>query len=137
MKVAEDRSRPSLRAALSPDSEPGLLATPGRVYLVGRPCGFPPAFFARLLAAMDLRNRRGAISLAEGCLFAAVGLFVLLLIALLLIAYLRFRNPPSPIAPGRTSPAAVVSPGASAWPGIAGRPQPRFGATMLPPQLDA
>jgi hypothetical protein len=43
---------------------------------------------------MDIRNQRGAISAAEGCLFAAMALFAILLVALLVIAVLRFSHPP-------------------------------------------
>lgn len=37
----------------------------------------------------------------QGCLFGAVGLFVLLLIALLVIAVFRFSSPPSLLPVGR------------------------------------
>lgn len=59
---------------------------------------------------MELRNRRGGITPAEGCMFAAVGLFVILLIAILLIAYMRFRNPPPSTGPVRPPPAAIMLP---------------------------
>lgn len=58
---------------------------------------------------MVLRNRRGGITPAEGCMFGAVVLFVILLVGILYIAFMRFRNPPTPTprpAPG----AAVASP---------------------------
>ena len=43
---------------------------------------------------MDVRNEGGAISAAEGCMFAAMALFAILLVALLVIAVLRFSHPP-------------------------------------------
>lgn len=71
-------------------------------------------------------------------MFAAVGLFVLLLIAILVIAFFRFRNPPPSPAPGRTPPAAaLMPPGFFASQRFTGHPQPRFGAATLPARLDA
>jgi hypothetical protein len=49
---------------------------------------------------MRIRDERGAVSAAEGCIFAAVALFVLLLIALLVIAAIRFSHPPEGIPMG-------------------------------------
>lgn len=43
---------------------------------------------------MDIRNQKG-FSAAEGCMFAAVGLFAILLIVLVYIAALRFRDRPT------------------------------------------
>jgi hypothetical protein len=43
---------------------------------------------------MDVHNEQGAISAAEGCMFAAMALFAILLVALLVIAALRFSSPP-------------------------------------------
>lgn len=43
-------------------------------------------------------------------MFAAVGLFVILLIAILVIAYMRFRNPPPITGPERPPPAAMMLP---------------------------
>lgn len=45
---------------------------------------------------MRIRNRRGAITPAEGCMFFAVALFVVLLLGLLYIAFMRFGDPPPP-----------------------------------------
>jgi hypothetical protein len=53
---------------------------------------------------MDLRNERGAISPVEGCLFAAMAIFAILLIALLVIAVLRFSHPPEGTPMGMTIP---------------------------------
>lgn len=58
---------------------------------------------------MQLRNRRGGITPAEGCMFGAVLLFVLLLLAILYIAFMRFRNPPPP-TPTPAPVAAVAAP---------------------------
>jgi hypothetical protein len=54
---------------------------------------------------MDIRNESGAISAAEGCMFAAMALFAILLVALLVIAVLRFSHPPE----GTPMSVAVVS----------------------------
>jgi hypothetical protein len=43
---------------------------------------------------MDIRNESGGITPAEGCMFAAMALFAILLVALLIIAALRFSRPP-------------------------------------------
>jgi hypothetical protein len=43
---------------------------------------------------MDLRDERGGISPAEGCMFLAMILFAILLIGLLTVAFFRFREPP-------------------------------------------
>jgi hypothetical protein len=53
---------------------------------------------------MDLRNERGAISPVEGCLFAAMAIFAILLIALLVIAVLRFSHAPEGIPMGMAHP---------------------------------
>ena len=69
---------------------------------------------------MRIRGRGGAITPAEGCMFFAVILFVVLLLGLLYIAFMRFGNPPPPseAAPVTWSPpAAVFTP-----PGLASRP---------------
>jgi hypothetical protein len=47
-----------------------------------------------------LRNERGAISGAEGCMFFAMFLFAALLIGLLVVAFFRFREPPQQSQPG-------------------------------------
>lgn len=44
---------------------------------------------------MRIRNERGAITPAEGCLFGAVALFGALFLAMVYIAFLRFREPPA------------------------------------------
>lgn len=59
---------------------------------------------------MVLGNRRGGITPAEGCMFGAVVLFVLLLIGMLYIAFMRFRDPPRP------SPTPVAAADASDTP---------------------
>ena len=43
---------------------------------------------------MVLGNRRGAVSIAEGCMFLAMALFAALLITLLVVAFFRFQEPP-------------------------------------------
>jgi hypothetical protein len=58
---------------------------------------------------MDLRNERGAISPVEGCLFAAMAVFAILLIALLVIAVLRFSHPPEGIPMGLAHPLSTES----------------------------
>ena len=64
---------------------------------------------------MEVRNRRGGITPAEGCMFGAVALFVILLLAILYIAFLRFRNPPAP-TPTPVPAAAVAAPhGVFGW----------------------
>jgi hypothetical protein len=50
-----------------------------------------------------VRDRGGWISGAEGCMFLAVLLFALLLIALLILVYVRFDERP------RSTPAPVTS----------------------------
>jgi hypothetical protein len=57
---------------------------------------------------MELRNRRGGITAAEGCMFGAVVLFVLLLLAILYIAFMKFRNPPAPTPIPPAAPAAAA-----------------------------
>lgn len=57
---------------------------------------------------MEYRNRRGGITPAEGCMYAAVVLFVILLVSMLFIAYLRFGDPPP--AAEAPPPAALVNP---------------------------
>jgi hypothetical protein len=52
---------------------------------------------------MDLRDRRGGFSPAEGCLFLAVILFVGILVAVGIIAFFRFQEPPGNLPP-RPSP---------------------------------
>ncbi len=50
---------------------------------------------------MDIRNERGAVSGAEGCMFGAMLLFGLLLLGLLVVAFFRFQEPPrGPSMPG-------------------------------------
>ena len=58
---------------------------------------------------MQLRNRGGGITPAEGCMFAAVALFVILLLTILYIAFMRFGNPPA-ASPTRAPEAAMVAP---------------------------
>ena len=58
---------------------------------------------------MEVRNRRGGITPAEGCMFGAVALFVILLLAILYIAFIRFRSPPVP-TPTPAPAAAVAAP---------------------------
>lgn len=45
----------------------------------------------------------------QGCLFAAVALFVVLLIALLVISVIRFSSPPQPRFGMPTSPGAAAT----------------------------
>ena len=59
-------------------------------------------------------GRHGGFTPAEGCMFGAVILFVILLVAMLYLAYVRFRNPPVPPAP--TGPAASTWPAPDAAP---------------------
>lgn len=54
-----------------------------------------------------LRNQRGGITPAEGCMFGAVALFVILLLGILYIAFMRFGNPP-PARPVPPPPAALL-----------------------------
>lgn len=56
---------------------------------------------------MDIHNERGGISPAEGCMFAAMALFAVLLVALLLIAVIRFSHPPEGIPMSITTPVAA------------------------------
>lgn len=44
---------------------------------------------------MKLRDRTGAITGAEGCMFIAMLLFAALLVTLLVLAYFRFQDRPS------------------------------------------
>lgn len=55
---------------------------------------------------MDIRNERG-FSAAEGCMFAAMGLFAILLVALLVIAVIRFSHPPEGIPMSLVIPSAT------------------------------
>ena len=65
--------------------------------------------------SMELRNRKGGITPAEGCMFTAVALFVILLVAMLVIVYVRFRDPPMPsVAPPPAARAVPSSPAPSA-----------------------
>lgn len=60
-----------------------------------------------------VRNRRGAVSVAEGCMFLAMALFAALLLALLVVAFFRFQEPPQqrPLqAPKRVPPAGSFQP---------------------------
>jgi hypothetical protein len=54
-----------------------------------------------------LRNQRGGITPAEGCMFGAVALFVILLLGILYVAFMRFGNPP-PARPVPPPPAALL-----------------------------
>lgn len=77
---------------------------------------------------MYLGNRRGGITPAEGCMFAAVALFVLLLIAMLYIAFIRFRDPRLPPGPPATVGALDRGAGSLHPPPVGGR----LAATLLP-----
>ena len=84
---------------------------------------------------MQVRNRRGGITPAEGCMFGAVGLFVILLLAILYIAFMRFRSPPPP-TPVPAPAAAVVAP--APRPALArGGITPPFGGSshVAPPRV--
>ena len=59
---------------------------------------------------MDLRNERGAISGAEGCMFFAMFLFAALLIGLLVVAFFRFREPPQNLPIGGPPPTSYQLP---------------------------
>ncbi len=60
---------------------------------------------------MDLRNQRGAISGAEGCMFLAMLLFAVLLIGVLAVAFFRFQEPPTgPSMPATGYQSPVASP---------------------------
>ena len=66
-------------------------------------------------SSMEPRNRKGGITPAEGCMFTAVALFVILLLAMLIIVYVRFRDPPMPsVAPPPAARAMPSSPAPSA-----------------------
>lgn len=56
---------------------------------------------------MEIRNERGAITPAEGCMFGAMALFAILLVALLVIVVLRFSRDPEE-APVSLTPYAGV-----------------------------
>ena len=68
---------------------------------------------------MDLRDQRGAISGAEGCMMGAMALFALLLIGLLVISFFRFQEPPKG-PPGNPNPMTGSQPAVAAP-----QPQPR------------
>ena len=57
---------------------------------------------------MDIRNERG-FSAAEGCMFAAMGLFAILLVALLIIAVIRFSHPPEGLPMSLVFPSSMES----------------------------
>jgi hypothetical protein len=66
---------------------------------------------------MDLRNERGAISGAEGCMFFAMFLFAALLIGLLVVAFFRFREPPQNLPIGGPPPTSYQLPTGCHWVG--------------------
>jgi hypothetical protein len=66
---------------------------------------------------MDLRNERGAISGAEGCMFFAMFLFAVLLIGLLVVAFFRFQEPPQNLPVGGPPPTGLIAP-------VPGHPSP-------------
>lgn len=63
---------------------------------------------------MVLRNERGAISGAEGCMFFAMFLFAALLVGLLVIAFFRFREPPQNLPIGGPPPTGYLEAPAAA-----------------------
>ena len=59
---------------------------------------------------MPIRNERGAITGAEGCMFFAMFLFAALLIGLLVVAFFRFREPPQNLPIGGPPPTGYMVP---------------------------
>ena len=64
--------------------------------------------------SMPIRNERGAISGAEGCMFFAMFLFAALLIGVLVVAFFRFREPPQNTPVGGPGPVGYEAPAAAA-----------------------
>jgi hypothetical protein len=58
---------------------------------------------------VDGSTRRGSGCGVQGCLYAAVGLFALLLIGVLVIAAIRFSRPPEPRLPPGAPPLGLSS----------------------------
>lgn len=59
---------------------------------------------------VDLRNERGAITGAEGCMFFAMFLFAVLLVGLLVVAFFRFSEPPQNLPVGGPPPVGLQAP---------------------------